>query len=73
MSVQHYLRKCHVCGHVNESHDEVDRCLHCKKPLAPFFYFKSKEIIPLSDYQLRPQLMEGQYLPIRGLTAYWES
>lgn len=73
MKVQHFLRKCHVCGHVNQSDVDVDRCGHCRKALAPFFYFDAKKVLPLSDYQIRPVPFAGEYLPIRGLTVYWES
>lgn len=69
----HY-RRCHVCGSVNmKDGDPVDRCSHCNKSLAPFFYFNDRFKVVLGDETLRPPMMEGEYSPIQGLTAYWES
>ncbi len=33
------IKKCHVCGHLNESDSELERCLHCKKSFLPSSYF----------------------------------
>lgn len=70
-----YFRRCHVCGavtHVNE-HKHIPECAHCGKPWAPFQYFDDRLTPILSDKTLRPQMMNGEWLPIQGLTVYWES
>lgn len=69
-----HIRKCHVCGTINEDEKEpITKCSHCQKSLAPFFYFDDKVKVVLSDTHLRPPLMEGEFSPIHGLTVYWES
>ncbi|MEO0335085.1 MAG: hypothetical protein AAF202_01735 [Pseudomonadota bacterium] len=74
MADQTHYRKCHVCGSVNEQEKEpVQKCHHCGKSLAPFFYFDDKYKVILSDMHRRPPVIIGEYLPIHGLTAYWES
>ena len=38
---QHVLiiKKCHICGHINESGSEVERCQKCNKSFLPSSYF----------------------------------
>lgn len=73
MSDKLHWRRCHVCGGVNwSSSEEVHRCEHCGKSLAPFFYFSEASAPVFSDFQLRPPLLKGEYQPIWGLTALWE-
>jgi len=71
-----HVRRCHVCGNVSESSDDIIKCLHCKKSLLPFYYFDKRKISEYSDNQARPENkkdrdIETGYGPIRGLTAYW--
>ena len=33
------IRACHSCLKVNESHRELERCLHCNKSFLPLRYF----------------------------------
>ena len=33
------IRACHSCLKVNESHKELERCLHCNKSFLPLRYF----------------------------------
>lgn len=68
-----HFRRCHVCGHTNQSAQSILRCGGCNKSLSPFFYFDEKAIRPASDLQLRALPLHGEYSPIQGLTAYWES
>ncbi len=78
VTVQH-IRRCHVCGHTNESEGSaVRRCEHCGKHLAPFFYFDESGLEGLEEkgpylslWKLTP-LQEGQYTPIWGLSTYWQ-
>jgi hypothetical protein len=68
-----HFRQCHLCGTLNESEDgKVERCECCGKSLAPFFYFDDRLAAIPGDGTLRPPLMENEYSPILGLTAYWE-
>lgn len=33
------IKKCHVCGHLNETYKEPERCTDCKKSFLPSNYF----------------------------------
>lgn len=33
------IKKCHMCGHLNESSKEVPRCGQCSKSFLPLNYF----------------------------------
>lgn len=70
-----HIRRCHICGEVNETHDApVSRCSHCGKFLAPFFFTSDYSQIdpesPLTTYFILGQ-DQMPYQPLRGLSAYW--
>lgn len=69
-----HVRRCHLCGTVSESSDDILKCMHCQKSLLPFYYFDKRKVSEFSDDQERPQTLRDKdtgYGPIRGLTAYW--
>ncbi|MCB9095897.1 MAG: hypothetical protein H6621_12585 [Halobacteriovoraceae bacterium] len=33
------IKKCHVCGHINESTREIEKCGQCGKSFLPLNYF----------------------------------
>ena len=33
------IKRCHVCGHLNESTAELERCQKCQKSFLPSSYF----------------------------------
>ncbi len=67
-----HVRRCHVCGEVSENKEQdVERCNHCKKPLAQFCFFDDRRVLPLSDDRKAGDILDA-YQPIRGLTAYWD-
>lgn len=68
-----YVRRCHLCGNVTESRDDIIKCVHCQKSLLPFYYFDKRKVTEFSDNQERPEHRDRDtgYGPIRGLTAYW--
>jgi len=69
-----FFRRCHMCGETNHKEgDRIERCEHCGKSLAPFYYFDERLVSTLGDKSLRAIPLEGEYSPIQGLTAYWES
>lgn len=73
LNVKGHFRRCHVCGSTTHCQtDEVRKCQHCQKPFAPFFYFEDKSVPVVGDNTLRPQTLNGEFYPIRGLTAYWD-
>lgn len=69
-----HFRRCHLCEGVTESEGSpVISCGHCRKPMAPFYFFNEAEVEPLSEYEPRPinENRPGERTPIRGFTAYW--
>lgn len=70
-----YIRRCHVCGEVCESHEDILKCTSCRKSLLPFYYFDKRKIAELTDNgeRVAEDSLDGTsgYGPIRGLTAYW--
>ncbi|OFZ18846.1 MAG: hypothetical protein A2Z20_02465 [Bdellovibrionales bacterium RBG_16_40_8] len=75
MEKPNYFRRCHVCGAVccveNECH--INECQNCGKPLAQFRYFDDRLTPIQSDKALRALPDDGVWIPINGLTVYWES
>ena len=68
----HY-RRCHICGGITEIQEgKVEKCDHCHRSLAPFYYFDDRFTMTFSDVTVRPQLGDGEYAPIQGLTVFWE-
>ncbi len=71
-----HFRRCHLCDGITETQDEsVTHCGHCGKAMAPFYFFDDREVPPLSDVELREDLIillkPGSRTPLRGFTAYW--
>ena len=33
------IKKCHLCGHISQSHKEISKCTKCKKSFLPLNYF----------------------------------
>jgi hypothetical protein len=67
------FRRCHLCGFVCEEPAAVKRCGECGKPFAPFYYFNDEFTPVLTEGELRPPNLDGQWRPIHGLTAYWQT
>ena len=68
-----HIRRCHVCGEVCESCEDILKCTSCRKSLLPFYYFDKRKIAEYTDNEARPEteLHESGYGPIRGLTVFW--
>ncbi|MBT4760642.1 MAG: hypothetical protein HOO06_02995 [Bdellovibrionaceae bacterium] len=69
----HY-RRCHLCGNVTwgDANSKVNKCYHCDKSLAPFYYFDDRHAPVQGDETLRPKLLPNEFQPLFGITAYWE-
>lgn len=74
-----HVRRCHVCGTVNESENQaIKRCSKCGKPLAPFYYFDESVLEGLQDDGLHfstmklydPEQIET-FKPLWGFSTYW--
>lgn len=67
------VKKCHVCGHVTESHQEPQKCKQCKKSFLPANYFSKVHSKSQSDYEklfaYGHELHEEDV--IKGLTVLW--
>ena len=76
MKEGNYYRRCHKCDGVIEaikSEEHISLCLHCSFPLAPFCYFDEKFTPVFSENSLRPVLSSEEYMPLYGLSAFWDS
>ncbi len=74
-----HIRRCHVCGHVNELNGQaVHQCSQCRKHLAPFYYFDESKLEGLHDMGFylstwkESLLMPGTANPLWGLSTYWQ-
>ena len=77
-----HIRRCHVCGTMNEvKGKKVDKCSGCGKSLAPFYFYDEHSLIGFGDLPVDSQKkslrssadLKDQpfYSPIKGLTSYW--
>lgn len=75
MAKSSYFRRCHVCGemnHIDEIH-HIEKCHTCGKSMARFVFFDDRLTPILSDRTLRPAPLINTYIPVQGLTVYWEA
>jgi hypothetical protein len=73
-AVRVHIRRCHLCSGVTEAEGAlVERCRHCGKTMAPFYFFNEVEVQPWSEAEMRmPVILNwGERKPVRGLTAVW--
>lgn len=67
------IKKCHICGHIMESAQEVQKCGKCKKSFLPVNYFSKIHSKSQSEYELLfaygHELSEEDL--IKGLTVLW--
>lgn len=69
-----HIRRCHVCGGITEVHNcKVLSCQHCGKSMSQFYYFDDSKTSIYGVDQLRFSPKQGEYNPIYGLTAYWDT
>tara|TARA_R110002072_G_scaffold534_6_gene3886 strand:- start:66007 stop:66255 length:249 start_codon:yes stop_codon:yes gene_type:complete len=45
------IKKCHCCGHLNETFKEIKRCTGCKKSFLPANYFGKVHAQNDADYE----------------------
>lgn len=67
------IKKCHVCGHIAESHQEPQRCGQCTKSFMPVNYFSKVHSKSPADYEklfaYGHEMHEEDV--IKGLTVLW--
>ncbi len=70
----HYLRRCHLCGHITEnSEDRVDKCEHCGKHMAKYYYYDEQSAPIFADNLLRPPYLKNEYQALLGISVVWDS
>ncbi len=70
-----HIRRCHVCGTVNESEQAVNlKCQNCGKHLAPYYYFDESSMtgVDCEGPYLSEFKKSTQFNPIYGLSFYWK-
>lgn len=67
------IRSCHLCGHVNESECEIERCSKCRKHFLPFSYAGMQT--PLNSQQYQAIFKDisdlGEEDVIKGIGVLW--
>lgn len=75
-----HIRRCHVCGEVNESEKSaIDRCLCCGKHLAPFLFCKDVGLqkndnlaeVQKTVTENSSSFLKAEYPPLFGISLYW--
>jgi ribosomal protein S14 len=70
----YHIRRCHVCGHTNESHSQsIRQCSNCGKHLAPFYFFDESRLegIPLEGPHWSEWKLTYHTRPLYGFSHYW--
>jgi hypothetical protein len=75
-----HVRRCHVCGEVNEAENSlVSECKFCGKHLPSFSFFDESLAMGLktpeqaaSEYK-SSALPLREYPPLTGVTVYWDT
>jgi len=70
-----HVRRCHVCGTVNESEGVPSvKCSDCGKHLAPFFYFDPKAVreVPENKPFFSVLNQSPTFHPVWGIAVYWD-
>ena len=67
------IRKCHLCGHLNESSKELTECLSCRKAFLPLNYFAKVHQVDAKNYKhLYAELSElSEEDLISGIYVIW--
>jgi len=67
------IKKCHVCGEIIESFEEIRRCPSCKKAFLPVNYFQKCQAKNSEEFESMfspvEELQETDL--IRGLNVLW--
>ncbi len=69
-----HIRRCHVCGMVNELKNQaIHKCVDCGKHLAPFFYFDESSLQGLTEGSPFLSIWKAStdWRPLWGLSTYW--
>ncbi len=67
------IKKCHVCGFVNEGQKEMESCSKCKKGFLPLNYFSKVHAKTSEEFKnlfARSEDLHPDDL-IKGITVLW--
>lgn len=67
------IKKCHVCGHMNETTYELEKCKQCRKSFLPSHYFAKIHNQDQTEFEKLfndAEEMEESRL-IKGLYVIW--
>lgn len=70
-----HIRRCHICGTVNEAESSaVHFCHSCGKHLAPFYYFDESKLdgIEVDKLFSSKNKKAKSYRPLWGISCYWQ-
>ena len=65
------IKKCHICGHLNEGAKEMEQCAHCGKSFLPLNYFTKvhdgssegfQQLFCQSDELTEEDIIKGLYI-----------
>lgn len=67
------IKKCHACGHINESSKELENCEQCRKGFLPLNYFNKIHTQGQTSYQELFSEVEDltEEDLIKGITVIW--
>jgi hypothetical protein len=67
------IKKCHVCGQIVESSNEVKRCPSCKKSFLPSNYFARVHESESEGFQelFQDSTELDEYYIIKGIQVIW--
>ena len=66
------IKKCHICGHLNESTAEPERCVNCKKAFLPSQYFSKVHSKQQAErYNSVEELEQSKTPLVKGINVIW--
>ena len=72
-NIQRIIKKCHVCGHINEAQKEPEKCTKCEKSFLPLNYFGKVHAKNSNEFEklfCRASELHEEDL-IKGLYVLW--
>lgn len=73
MERKQLFRLCHNCNSLNESEEEILRCIQCGKGFLPINYFEKikQRALQASREQGTDEIIATAFCPINGLIVFW--
>jgi hypothetical protein len=71
MERKQLFRLCHVCDCLNESDEEILRCVSCGKGFLPINYFEKLRTRAQQASQNGEESVMPVFSPLNGLIVFW--